>query len=152
MNECEPCESCELIRRRDRGEAPPWDRILRTSNFDVVHGNSTSLLGWIVIVAKRHLAAIDELNDAEAGELGTLIRNVSRALKSVSGCEKTYVIQFAEAQGHNHVHFHVVPRAADMPEAHRGVGVFHYFREGERTSDAEMNHFAERLRSAMNVV
>ena len=68
---------------------------------DVVHGNSTSLLGWIVIVSKRHLAAIDELDDDEANDLGMLIRDVSR-------CEKTYVMQFAEAEGHNHVHFHVV--------------------------------------------
>jgi len=49
---------------------------------------------------------------------------VSAALRDVVGCEKTYVLQLAESQGFNHVHFHVVPRRADLPEDCRGPRIF----------------------------
>lgn len=38
------------------------------------------------------------------------------ALRDVTDCLKTYVIQFAEAAEHPHVHFNIVPRMADQPE------------------------------------
>ena len=110
------CHTCELVARRDAGEAPLWDAIYRSQYWDVVHSYNTSLPGWLVLVARRHMAAIDEMNDEEAVELGRLIRHVSLALKEATGCVKTYVIQFAEAADHPHVHFHVVPRMADQPE------------------------------------
>ncbi|MFE2603465.1 hypothetical protein ACFXDI_08970 [Streptomyces mirabilis] len=42
----------------------------------------------------------------------------------MTGCLKTYVVQFAESEGFAHVHFHIVPRMADLPAAHRGPGIF----------------------------
>lgn len=140
------CHTCELVARRDRGEAPLWDRILRTPHFDVVHSYNTSLPGWIVVVSRRHLAAIDEMDGAEAGELGTLIRDVSLALKKLVKCEKTYVMQFAEAEGHGH--FHVVPRASDMPLENRSGRWFNYLGvdPSDQLSDATMNDVASRLR------
>ena len=117
MSKLEPgCESCRLISERDLGRAPLWDCILRRDYFDVVHVQSGSLPGWIVLVVRRHISAIDELTEKESLELGDLLRRVSLGLKEITGCEKTYVMQFAEAPGHNHVHFHVVPKASDMPE------------------------------------
>src|SRR5512135_2957148 len=90
------CKTCELIQRRDAGEAPVWDCIHRTAHWDIVHSFNTALPGWLVLVARRHIEAIDELTDDEAAELGQLMRQVSIALKEVTGCLKTYVIQFAE--------------------------------------------------------
>ena len=121
-----------------------WDEILRTPLWDVVHNYETSLPGWLVLVVRRHLGAVDELTEAEAVELGSLLRRSSRALKEVVGCEKTYVIQFAEHPEHPHVHFHVVPRMADMPAEYRATGVFGYSTQ-ERLSEAAMNALAVRL-------
>ena len=141
------CRTCELIARRDDGEAPLWDEILRTPLWDVVHNYDTSLPGWLVLVVRRHLSAIDELTEAEAAELGSLLRRTSAALKEVIGCEKTYVLQLAEHPEHPHVHFHVVPRMADMPAEHRATGVFGYSEQGaERVSEEAMNALAARLR------
>jgi diadenosine tetraphosphate (Ap4A) HIT family hydrolase len=42
----------------------------------------------------------------------------------VTGCVKTYVVQFAEAEGFSHVHFHVIPRMAERPAERRGPGIF----------------------------
>lgn len=145
------CKTCELIARRDAGNAPPWDCIRRTQFWDVVHCNNTALPGWLVLVARRHIAAIDELTEEEAVELGALLRVVSRALKEITGCLKTYVIQFAEMEEHRHVHFHVIPRMADQPENRRGTGISGYLgvSESERVSEERMNEIAVGVRSIL---
>ena len=145
------CKTCELIARRDAGSAPPWDCILRTQYWDVVHSYNTALPGWLVLVARRHITAIDELTEEEAVELGMLLRRVSRALKEITGCLKTYVIQFAEMAEHPHVHFHVVPRMADQPENRRGTAIFGYLgvAEGERVSEERMNEIAVSVRKIL---
>lgn len=118
------CRTCELVRRRDDGEAPLWDRIVRTPSWDVVHCDGTSLEGWIVLALRRHAPALGDLTDAEADELGPLVRDVSQAVAAVTGCAKTYVAQFAEHPLHPHVHVHVIPRAADIDDAEKGPGIF----------------------------
>lgn len=45
------CFTCDLLVRRDEGSAPLWDNIHRTLYWDVVHANSTSLPGWLVLEA-----------------------------------------------------------------------------------------------------
>lgn len=142
------CMTCQLIARRDAGAAPLWDCIQRTQYWDIVHSYDTALSGWLVIVARRHVEAIHELTTPEAVELGVLLRQVSVALRDVTGCLKTYVIQFAEAVEHPHVHFHIVPRMADQPEAYRSTKVFAYLgvSEAERVSEERMNEIAARIR------
>ena len=142
------CKTCELVARRDAGNAPFWDNIIRTDCWDIVHNYNTTLPGWLVLVTRRHIAALDELSDEEASELGPLIQQTSAALKSVVGCQKTYAIQFAEAAEHPHVHFHIVPRMADMPPENRGRRVFNYRPETEadRVSGAVMNEIAEKVK------
>lgn len=146
------CYTCELVARRDAGQAPLWDAILRAQHWDVVHSYNTSLRGWLVLVARRHMAAIAEMTEAEAVELGSLIRRVSLALQEVTGCLKTYVIQFAEHPDHPHVHFHIVPRLADQPEARRSTNIFSYLGVApeERVSEATMNEVAVLVRRILD--
>jgi diadenosine tetraphosphate (Ap4A) HIT family hydrolase len=105
----------------------------------------------MVLVARRHIEAVDTLTEAEAAELGVLIRQVSSALRAVTGCVKTYVMQFAESAAHPHVHVHVVPRMADQPEAYRSTGIFGYLGapEAARVSEARMNEIAARVRALL---
>lgn len=145
------CGTCERIRQRDAGEAPLWDSISRSAAWDVVHAYDTSLLGWTVLVPRRHVEAIDELETAEVHELGELMRNVSVFLKRHLGCRKTYVMQFAEHPQHPHVHFHLVPRMPDLPAASIGANIFSCLGVDEevRVPEHAMNEFGERLRSAL---
>ncbi len=145
------CKTCELIARRDAGLAPLWDNILRTPYWDVVHSYNTSLPGWLVLVARRHIEAIDELTEEEAVELGQLVRRVSIALREVTGCVKTYVMQFAEQAEHPHVHFHIVPRMADQPEDRRGGQVFGYLgvAEEERVPEETLTALAAQIQSIL---
>jgi len=118
------CHTCELVERRDAGDAPPWDAIVRYRNWDLVHAFGTSLDGWLVLVVRRHIAAVADLTDEEAAELGPLVKAVSTALAEAVGCEKTYVVQFAEAERHRHVHVHVIPRMPDQAPELEGPRIF----------------------------
>ena len=145
------CITCEMIAARDAGAAPLWDCIHRAQFWDVVHSYNTALPGWLVLVVRRHIESIDELSEAEAVELGVLLRRVSIALKDITGCVKTYVVQFAEAAGHPHVHFHVVPRMADQPDERRSTRVFGYLDvpEEERVSEEQMTEIAVQVQRAL---
>lgn len=146
------CRTCELIKRRDDGAAPPWDRIVRTPGWDVVHAFGTSVEGWIVLVVRRHITAVADMTDDEAAELGPLVKKVSRALHAVVGCPKTYVVQFAEHPDHPHVHVHVIPRAVDLPEDSRGRAIFKSLDLPEESSVPEerMNDIAEEVRAHLS--
>lgn len=67
----------------------------------------------------------------------------------MTGCDKTYVAQFAEAAGFSHVHFHIVPRMPELPDEVRGPRVFRLLRRGEHeiVSDERMDEIAVALRA-----
>jgi len=90
----------------------------------VAHAFGTSLPGWLVVLPRRHVIALDELTVEEAADLGPLLRAATAALRHVLGCSKTYVGLFAEAEGFAHVHFHVVPCSPDLDQSLRGPRVF----------------------------
>ena len=144
------CGTCERIRARDVGRAPLWDEIVRTDNWDLVHSYDTSLLGWLVLVPHRHVESLDELTVDESRELGELLRKTSLLLKQQLGCVKTYVMQFAEHPLHPHVHFHVVPRAAEMMPEYLGANVFNHLgvSDSDRVSESLMNEFGLRFQQA----
>jgi diadenosine tetraphosphate (Ap4A) HIT family hydrolase len=123
------CYSCRNDPRA--ADLPPRERIAFDEHWRVAHATGTALPGWLVLVPRRHVTAIAELTGAEAAGLGAWQVRLSRALHAVTGCEKTYVAQFAEAAGFGHVHFHIVPRSPDLPSELRGPRVFQALGRGE---------------------
>jgi diadenosine tetraphosphate (Ap4A) HIT family hydrolase len=115
---------CLTCIQNDKPDLPPRERVLVAPGWRVAHAFGTALPGWLVVVPRRHVTALDELTPAEAAELGPLLRNVTAAMRTVLGCTKTYVALFAEAEGFAHVHFHVIPRAADLDADLRGPRIF----------------------------
>lgn len=99
------------------------------------------------MIARRHVAAIADLDPEEAASLGSVLRAASVALRETVGCEKTYVMQFAEAEAHRHVHFHVVPRMPGLDVDRRGPNVFAYLNvpEHEQVPAADRNALAARI-------
>ena len=115
---------CYVCHHNDQfDQLPPRERIAADPHWRVAHAFNTSLPGWLVLVSRRHVTTVAELTDDEAAALGTWQVRLSRALHEVTGCVKTYVVQFAEQEGFGHVHFHVVPRMPDIPDDHRGPAV-----------------------------
>ena len=97
-------------------------------HWRVAHAFNTALPGWLVLLPRRHVTAVHDLTNAEASALGTWQVSLSQALRSITGCAKTYIDQFAEAEGFAHVHFHIVPRTAELPQEQRGPRVFELLR------------------------
>jgi diadenosine tetraphosphate (Ap4A) HIT family hydrolase len=78
------------------------------------HGNTAAKpaprLGWLVLETERHVDGASAFDDAEAAEFGGVLRRATRIVKQLAGCERVYVVAFAEA--HPHFHAHLVPRHA----------------------------------------
>lgn len=122
------CVICDLQAKIE--EIPPREQIYLSDQWRVSHAWS-SLEGWLVVCPRRHVEAIDELNDDELGSIGGLLGTLGSALRAVVGCEKTYVVLFAEQQGFAHLHFHVVPRMPWFTRQDRGPNVFRFLRASE---------------------
>ncbi|MEU9704642.1 HIT family protein [Streptomyces sp. NPDC047981] len=133
-------------------DLPPRDCVAYDQHWRVVHAFDTALPGWLVLVPRRHVTAVHDLTDAEASTLGVWQVRLSRALRDMVGCAKTYVVQFAEAEGFGHVHFHIVPRMEDLRPEHRGPGIFGLLRrpEQERVTADEADRVAHSLRTRLH--
>lgn len=115
---------CLTCTRDSQPDLPPRERVHVGPRWRVAHAFGTALPGWLVVVPRRHVTALDELTPEEAADLGPLLSSVTAAMRSVLGCAKSYVALFAEAEGFAHVHFHLIPRAADLPADLRGPRIF----------------------------
>ncbi|MFI5960284.1 HIT family protein [Cryptosporangium sp. NPDC051539] len=143
---------CYACQEEERFAAlPPRENIVSDEHWRVVHAFDSALRGWLVLLPRRHVTSVAGLTDREAATLGTWQVRLSRALREETGCQKTYVMQFAEKDGFAHVHFHVVPRLADLPAEHRGPAVFHYARRplSEQLSEVDRDEVALALRAAL---
>jgi diadenosine tetraphosphate (Ap4A) HIT family hydrolase len=117
--ECWSCPSLSGARRISPGP------IIQEGRYWVVdHAYPTRLPGWLVLVLKRHAEALHDLSAEETAEMGDLIRRSCLVLREVTGCQKEYVSLYAEAPHFAHLHIHIVPRAADLPDNLRGPRVF----------------------------
>ncbi|HSH01646.1 MAG TPA: tyrosine-protein phosphatase [Anaerolineae bacterium] len=143
------CLTCQFLARRDNNQAPLWDNIYRTANWDLVHSYNTSLPGWLVLIPRRHVESIANLTPDEYNTLGPLLHHTSQALKTNTNCRKTYIVQFADHPQHPHVHFHIIPVMNDQPDTHRGPNIFNYLRtpQTEHLQPPAMNDIANQIRA-----
>ena len=120
------CYSC---RKAADSSPPPREDVLHTDHWRVAHAFNSTLPGWLVVLPTRHIGAFTELTPEAADELGGLVRRLSLALERVTGCVKTYLMQFSEAEGFSHLHLHLVPRMPDQPDDLRGPRIFGHLTE-----------------------
>jgi diadenosine tetraphosphate (Ap4A) HIT family hydrolase len=145
--------NCWVCGNNDRfDDLPTWERIAVDEYWRVAHAIDTALPGWLVLIPRRHVTSIADLTDAEAADLGAWQVRLSRALRAVTGCVKTYVVQFAEKEGVSHVHFHVIPRMADFPGDRRCGEVFGYLdpTPDQRVDDGRKDELALALRAHLS--
>jgi diadenosine tetraphosphate (Ap4A) HIT family hydrolase len=115
------CFSCDQQASASR---PAREDVVHTGHWRVAHAFNSTLPGWLVLVPTRHVTSFAQLLPEAADELGGLVRGLSIALEAVTGCVKTYLMQFSEAEGFSHLHLHLVPRSPDQPEDARGPRAF----------------------------
>lgn len=145
------CYSCD---QQAQAAPPPREDVVHTEHWRVAHAFNTTLEGWLVIVPTRHVLAFAELSSATADELGGLVRRMSIALEQVTGCAKTYLMQFSEAEGYSHLHLHLVPRGPDHPADALGPRVFAFLNAdgSEGIPAAERDRVSLALRAAYDSV
>jgi diadenosine tetraphosphate (Ap4A) HIT family hydrolase len=124
--DCIPSRNWERLLELPRSES-----IVVGAHWRVAHAFNSALAGWLVVLPRRHVTALDQLAEEEIVELGPLLRRLAAAPRAAIGCERTYVMLFGEQQGFTHVHLHVVPRMADLPNEHRGPQVLQFLEQPE---------------------
>ncbi|OZM74324.1 HIT family protein [Amycolatopsis antarctica] len=143
------CYTCGRNARFD--SLPPRERVAADEHWRAAHAFDTALPGWLVLAPRRHVTTIANLSSGEAAALGGWQVRLSRALREVTGCAKTYVVQFAEQPGYAHVHFHLVPVAAELPPERRGPGIFALLgaAPADRVGEARMDELAISLQDVL---
>ena len=141
------CALCRSVTAPDR--VPPlWhDDLFEVRHIDPPWG----VAGWMMVVARRHVAGPAHFNAAEARAFGPLLRHLSLKLEQVTGALRIYTAALGEAVPH--FHCHLVPRRAEMPLGAKGWAVFDLQRAavaGEVVVDpAEVERLCVAYRSAL---
>ena len=143
---CYTCDQESQLPALPAREAIAYDR-----HWRVAHATGCGLLGWLVLVPRRHVLEVAELTDDEAAGLGTWQVRIARRLTEEQGVSKVYVTEFGEVPGF-HLHFHIVPRADDLDDELRGPGIFGFLnrRGDEVVSDEIMDDFARALSARLS--
>jgi diadenosine tetraphosphate (Ap4A) HIT family hydrolase len=143
------CYSC--LANAGTRPISPGPRILEGRYWNLEHAYPTGLLGWLVVVLKRHARALHELSPEETGELGEITVRAAAALHESLGTESEYLALFAETKHFRHVHVHVIPRAADLAPDLRGPKVFSYLApaEGSSLPTEQVDDLCRRLRERL---
>jgi diadenosine tetraphosphate (Ap4A) HIT family hydrolase len=139
------CWSCPSLTGERRISPGPF---IHEGRYWVVdHAYPTRLPGWLVLVLKRHAEALHDLSSEETAEMGDLIRRACQVLRAVTGCQKEYVLLYAEAPHFAHLHVHVVPRATDLPDDLRGPRVFGLLSAEDAVPPEAIRALSEELRT-----
>lgn len=78
------------------------------------HAHPAPLAGWMLLCSRRHVQGPARLEVEEAAEFGRALRDVASAVERTSEALRVYAIAFGE--GSQHLHVHLVPRHASLPE------------------------------------
>jgi histidine triad (HIT) family protein len=148
MPESDICFVCRKHRSEEivPGGAIYEDDLVFSGHSWSVEEACTPYLGSFIVEPKRHLSSWAELDDEEAGRLGRVIRDVSRALKRVAGAEHIYVFVL----GHNvpHLHVWVLPRFPDTPREFWGLKLFEWPEKPEGIA-GDVEELCGKMRRAM---
>lgn len=140
------CYTCLSISGERR--ISPGPTIYEGEHWIVEHAYPCGMVGWLVLVLKRHAEALHELSKEEFSELTELQYKTARLLHSELNSTKEYLVCFAEAAHFNHIHFHIIPRANTLPVELRGTGIFSMLKvtEDDAASRDDVRALCERLR------
>jgi diadenosine tetraphosphate (Ap4A) HIT family hydrolase len=143
------CLACDLASGR---LALPGGVIHETDCWYVEHCVGPLGVGTLVLKPKRHVTRVSDLSDAEAAELGPLLRRSATVVDAILSPSQIYVCLWAHAGGEPvHVHYVVQPvTAALMAEygAHGPRLQVAMFDRGREPPTKDVEAFAERARTA----
>jgi diadenosine tetraphosphate (Ap4A) HIT family hydrolase len=137
------CFACDVNAGR---EPAPGGPIYRDDLWLADHGVDRFVRGNVVLKPLRHVDELADLLPDEAATFGPVMRTILAAMRAALVTERIYVCSFAETV--HHLHFHLLPRYADMP----GLGpdlVSDLFAGRWSCSLGEAEDAADRIRAAL---
>ena len=123
-----PCLTC--LSNTGERRISPGQTIYQGRHWLIEHAYPCGLVGWLVIVLRRHAEAMHELAPDEWAELGSLQQKAATLLHSGLQCEKEYVMGIADVPGFTHVHFHVIAKPRDLNAELVGTRIFAMLKVG----------------------
>jgi diadenosine tetraphosphate (Ap4A) HIT family hydrolase len=141
------CYTCRSLSGEHR--ISPGRTIYEGRYWLIEHAYPTRLKGWLVIVLKRHVVALHEMTREEFSELGELQALTVKLLHESLDSAKEYAVCFAEKEGFEHIHFHIIARTRDLPDDLKGTKIFAMINvmEADALPREEIKAFCETLRS-----
>ena len=118
----EPCAICRLHQdplSRERYEISRREQWLLRH-----HPDPAPLAGWLLLDSVRHCGGPLEFEFSEAQSWGGAVRDASKLVQQITGCDRVYAIAFGE--GAPHLHLHLIPRFVDDPATSAWLVADHY--------------------------
>ena len=118
--------------------------VYEDDNFKAIFDISPASKGHTLVLAKKHVENIFEMDEAIAANGLSVISKIATAIKEALSCDGINIIQNnGEAAGQtvNHLHFHIIPRF-------NNDGVISTWVNKSYEND-EANQIAERIKSKL---
>jgi diadenosine tetraphosphate (Ap4A) HIT family hydrolase len=138
------CLSCDIVSGR---RATVGGVIAQTSRFHAHQDVAYPVAGLVIVAAKRHFVALDEMDPAETAELLPFLQTLRRAQRKVLNSEHTYY--FYNEDTRHHFHVWMVPRLEWMRPFGKSV---ESLRPALRHAAATMSDVAATVRSLRDAV
>lgn len=143
-----PCLACDLAAGRID---LPGGVIHATAHWIVEHCIGPLGVGTLIVKPRRHVVYVSELDEAESGELGPVLRDVAGAVQELTEADQVYVGLWSHAGRRPvHIHFVVQPVTPALIEEIGDVGPHlqaAMFDRGESLPRDQVEAFAERARA-----
>lgn len=144
------CLGCDLLAGR---LDLPGGVIFERAQWVVNHCVGPLNVGSLVVAPRRHVTAVAELRDAEAAELGPLLRRTSRVVEELCSPEQVYVCLWSHGEGdRKHLHFVVQPVTSELVVRFGGARSEQLqaamLEAAEQPDRADVEDFADRARNA----
>lgn len=118
---------CSICSHVAKVAEEPATAIYRNGDWVVIAmPGAAGVPGWAMMLSQRHVSGFDELDDSAAASFGPTLRRVQRAMLAATGAERIYTASLNESAPH--VHIHMAPRYASMPNNAVGFAAFDLLR------------------------
>ncbi len=141
------CLACDLSAGRT---SLPGGVIHRGRSWVVEHCVGPLGVGTLIVKPTRHVTGVDSLTDAEADELGPLLRTTARVIRELTDAEQIYTCLWSHSGGvPGHLHYVVQPVSRSLVD---DLGAFGpalqtaMFARGQTPDSDDVETFAERAR------
>ena len=108
--------------------------------------------GHCLVIPKRHVERFEQLTDAEAAQICTVIKKVNQAATKAFGTSSYLLLQKngqEVGQTVPHVHFHYIPRRAGDDSSLKFIFKMYVANLQKPISPADMQQATEKLKAAM---